>query len=213
MLDFLLPRAKECSIDGVLAEIKQLFVRPDGYVWTRKGKYATLIHDIDCLKEFCTYTRREGLASPLVVSNGVERLSLARQNAKKKQNKEMAEFQEEDRKLVIAQPDIDAFLASPLSVKAYNDLQDSKVLTKRDAVNARNFVIAKWILENSCRPSDLDDAKVRQLEEAKKDPRRAEDGSSYYSICSTSSKNVNSSGLPTYLLISQDMMKTFSKKS
>ena len=209
MLDFLLPKSKECSIESVLAEIKQLFMRPDGYVWTRKGKYATLIHDIDCLKEFCMYARREGLASPLVVSNGVERLCLARKNAKKKQKREMAEFQEEDRKLVIGQSDIDAFLAAPLSVKAAKDLENSQVLKKRDAVNARNFVITKWILENSCRPSDLDETKVTQLEEAKKDPKRAEDGTSYYSICSTSSKNVESSGQPTYLLISDDMMKTF----
>ena len=207
MLDFLLIQAKECTIEGALAEIRELFARPDGYAWTHKGKYATLIKEFDYLKEFCAYARREGLASVLVVSTAIERLTMARQNAKKKQNHESALFQDEDRKLVLLQSDILAFNASPLAKKAMTELKGDKKFRSRMAVNARNFVITTWLLENNCRPSDLDDITLANLDEAKMRPMREEDGTKYYSVCSTTSKNVGSSGLPTYLLISIETME------
>ena len=206
MLDFLVTRTKVCSIEGALKVVKQLFVRPDGYVWNRTGKYGTLLHELDYFKEFCAYARREGLADPLVVSTAIERITLARKNLKSKHQKEYAAFQVEDGKKVLRQSDITAFRRSPKARKAMADLQDKGLLSKNDAVNARNFVITTMLLENNSRPSDLEGLTLADLDSAKKNPRVGDDGVKYYSVCSTTSKNVSASGLPTYILITLETM-------
>jgi hypothetical protein len=206
MLDFLVTRTDDCSIEGVLKEIRALFAQPDGYVWTRNGKYATVVRDLDYFKEFCAYARREGLANPLIVSTAIERITMARKNAKNRQNEEYAIFQDQDGKRIVRQSDIEAFNRSAQALKAVADLKGKDTLGKRGAVNARNFAITTLLLENNCRPSDLDGIQQVDLDEAKKKPRREMDGAKYYSVCSTTSKNIGSSGLPTYLLITQEMM-------
>ena len=206
MLDFLVTRSNDCSIEGALKVVKQLFVRPDGYAWTRPGKYATLLHELDYFKEFCQYTRREELANPLIVSTAIERLTLARRNVKSKHKKEYAQFQDQDGKRILRQTDIEAFRSSPKARQAIADLQAKEIHKVANAINARNFVITTLILDNHSRPTDLEGLTLTDLDNAKKKPRVGEDGGKYYSVCSTTSKNVNASGLPTYLLITIEAM-------
>ena len=208
MLDFLVPKAQDESLEGALKATHELFVSPGGYVWTRTGKYSTLVRDIDAFREFCGYARREGLVDAIVATNAEDRLARARKNAKSRSMKESAQFQDKDRQLVVVQADLDAFQESPKAKQALADLEDSKDmrLDLRKAVTARNYLIARLLLDNSSRPSDLDGITLKQLEEAKKDPHEDDNGETYFSVTSLTSKNVTSSGLPTYLLITKKLM-------
>ena len=125
MLEFLVTRTDDCSIEGALRVIRQLFVHPDGYAWTKTGKYATLLHELDYFKEFCQYVRREELANPLIASTAIERLTRARKNVKSKHKKEYAEFQDQDGKRILRQSDIEAFRKSPKARQAIADLKEN----------------------------------------------------------------------------------------
>lgn len=187
--------------------MRELFVQPDGYVWTRKGKYGTLVHEIDYFKEYCAYARREGLANPLIVSTALERLTMARKNAKAEQKKEYAQFQDDDRKHVLLQSTINAFKQSKKAKRALADLKSKNELSKLNAINARNYTITMLLIENISRPSELDSLTLASLDEAKTRPQKDDnDGGVYFSVCSTTSKNVSSSGNPAYILITKDMM-------
>ena len=207
LLDFLASRSKANSLRGVLEHTSALFERPGGYVWTRGGKYITLVRDLDYFAEFLAYVARDRLVSDRTVNVALDKVRKARKNAYRLAGRERASFQDQDRQVLVLQSDIDQFHDSPKAKLALACLTGDRPITKASAITVRNYLITHLLLDNSCRPSDLEELTVSQITEAKKqgtlDPT---DGSKHYSATSLTSKNVAASGLPTYILITEKAM-------
>ena len=201
MLDFIVSKSGKTSLETVLASIQTLMQLPDGYFWTRKGKYINICKDIDALSEFTRYARREELITSQTATTALERLKNCRDNAKRRANVEQAEFQDRDGKITVLQKDVDEFRISRRAKEAQTTLARMTPLTKRSAVNVRNYLITELLLENFCRPSDLVGLTLSSLKRARENRGQLKEGQSYISVCTTTSKNAASSGVPAYLMI------------
>ena len=214
MLDFLTPRATDSTLNGAIKVVEELFIQPGGYAWTRKGKYTTLVRDLDYFDEFLGYALRDRLIDERVGTDAKVRVKAARKNAQKRANVEMAAFQDADREIVVVQADINAFHSSERARAARTALSGSQVIESQTvSINIRNYLIACLLIDNSCRPSAIEKMMVHQVLKAKENPKQDhKDGGKYYSVTTISSKNASASGLPTYLLITEktmDMLTTY----
>ena len=205
MLEFTCTKSGTADIPSLLENVRVLSSWPDGYFNREGASYATIVKEIGYLIEYIKFTRREGLVSPGIVETAIDKLERSQANARRRAKGEHAAFQDKDGRITVLQDDIDKFNNSKRAVTATNMLAAGTPVSQRKAANIRNFVITKLLLDNNCRPSTLENLSTVGFEDAVREPRVSSTGTTYYSVCSTKSKNAESSGKPTYILITEQM--------
>lgn len=134
-------------------------------------------------------------------------LSNMRTNLKARQSVDRAKFQDEDAQILVTQEDFNMFYDSIKAKSAVLALETVPSLLIREIVNLRNFLIASIILENACRPAALYDFKVSTLEKAKAHPITDANGKERFAFPSFQDKTVSSTGKPTYIVLSPQLME------
>ena len=134
------------------------------------------------------------------------RLERMRTNLQSRTGWHKAKFQDEDSKIIVTDEDLKLFYSSSRCTYAKTALGSGEELTVREIVNVRNFLIASLVIENSCRPAALYALSKKSIGKASKSPQVTEDGVMFFSVASFYDKNVNASGLPTYLVMSEPLM-------
>ena len=205
MLEFICSKSGKHDIVSLVENIRVLSRRPDGYFW-RPGGYATVVKEIGYFIEYLRFARRENIVPSQLVDTTVERLRMSQGNARRLAKGEHASFQDKDGKIMVLQEDIEKFKKSKRAALAQKMMNAGTPVGLRKATNIRNFVITQLLLDNHCRPSALENFSTADVEGAKKEPKWSSKGKMYYSVCSTKAKNVDSSGRPTYILLTEEMM-------
>ena len=194
MLDVIVSETGAKTLSDVVRNVKVLVRLPDGYFQRCKVKASTVLKDVDTLNEFLTYAQREELVEAGLVDRAKARLASARGNLKRQSNVDKAEFQAQDGSVTVLQPDIDKFRASKRAQEAVLTLSGGPV-SKRSAINCRNFLMAEIFLGNAIRPSAIVGLTRAGLREAR---RHTSHGVVYAVLSSASSKTTAATGEPLY---------------
>lgn len=190
MLDAIVAESGVSTLSGVVKNVKVLVRLPDGYFQACKQKAATVMKEVDALNEFLSYVDREELVATDLVVRAKSRLAGVRGNLKRQSNVDTAEFQARDGSVTVLQSDIDKFHASARAQLALATLSGGPV-SKRLAVNCRNFLICEIFLSNAVRPSAIVGLSRTGLRDA---PRRTTRGVEYAVLGSASSKTAAATG-------------------
>ena len=224
-LYWLIDRTKETELNALMIEIKCLGEDHTGYfdmlgkVNSSKGiffltylwisfedKLIFFFPDAGFLVEFVSFLIRDKLGDLDILQSAQTRLEKMRCNLQARGGFHRAKFQERDSKIFITDVDLENFFASSRPTSARKALAGNEDLTVRQIINVRNFLITSLIIENSCRPAALYALSRSSVKQAMKFPKMTESGVLYYSVASFYDKTVSSSGLPTYLVMSEPLM-------
>lgn len=103
------------------------------------------------------------------------------------------------------QEDVTKFRSSRRAKAAIELLSGSGRVTKRSAANARNYLITELILTNAARPSDFVGLTQELVAGGRDANRRLVNGQQYVELCTTSSKPTSATGLPSYLMLTEEV--------
>lgn len=119
-----------------------------------------------------------------------------------------ARFQDEDSKKIITERDLSLFYESQKAKQALTALKSKSIknLTVREACNVRNFLITSLLIENIARPAALYRLTCQDVQRAKEKLEFTEFGNGMYTMPAFYDKNVQKSGMPNYLVISEPLM-------